>query len=200
MRPALGTRQPCVLILAIVALSAPAFAGRVDITNGSALQSVFGTIVAATGPNSATATFTLTVDANVYQNGDTYTYVYEPSHDSATPLNTLTVASNDFDPNLDWGVVDAASKSALLHGADFTGNLTYFLTVPLTDTVRIYAQSSNPPTDVQFFGIDGGFSGFGGTVGPDAPRTPTSAPLPAAAWLGLGLLGAMGGRKLIVKR
>ncbi len=196
----MGTPPRFVLMLAVAALSAPAFAGRVDITNGTALQSVFGTIVAATGLNSVTATFTLAVDANVYQNGGTYTYVYEASHDSATPLNTMTVASNDFDPNLDWGVVDSASKSAFLHGADFTGNLTYFLTVPLTDTVRLYAQSSNPPTDVQYLGIDGGFSGFGGTVGPDAPRTPTSAPLPAAAWMGLGLLGAMGGRKLIAKR
>ena len=178
--------------LVVALLSTPALAGRVDITNGSTAQSNFGSTVDSTGPmSSGSGSFTLTLDATVYQSGPTYTYVYQTQHTSVTAMNTLTIDSGHFDSNLNWGIIDLPSLSVALQGADFIGNLSFLLSFSSVDTVSLYAQALSPQNDVQFFGINGGFSGIGLTVGP-TPAQISTVPLPTSAWMGLVLVAGIG--------
>lgn len=178
------------MVVAVV-LTAEASAARVDLSGAAGLGAIIESLT-----SQASLSFTLDVDADVYQDDDSYHYVYTFNHNAIAPLAVVSIDSPYFDASADWGVIGSPGESVI--GATFGGNLSLLMNLPSSSPVTIYASASSPPSPASFFGIDSGFSGFGETLAPSDPTTGiTTIPTPAAAPLAIGLLVAIYGRALI---
>lgn len=184
------TKFTAAVVIAI-AVTAETSAARVDLGGAAGLGALIESLT-----SQASLSFTLDINADVYQDGDSYNYVYTINHNASAPLAVVSIDSPHFDASADWGVI--GSEGASVIGATFGGNLSLLMNLPAPSPVTIYASASSPPSSASFFGIDSGFSGFGETLAPSDPTTDiTSIPTPAAAPLAIGLLVAIYGRKLI---
>ncbi len=177
-------------VVTAIVLTGETSAARVDLSGTAGLGAIVDSL-----SSQASLSFTLDINADVYSDGDSYSYVYTISHDATSPLAVVSIDSPHFDASAPWGVI--GSGGASLIGATFGGNLSLLMNLPSTSSVTVYVGAAGDPTAAGFFGIDSGFSGFGQTLAPGDPTTTTvtAIPTPAAAPLGLLLLASGWGWK-----
>lgn len=164
-------------------ITAPALAGRVDVSS----ESGFGSLEVSKFSLS-TGSSTLSVDARVFLKGGTYTYVYEISGQVGIPI--AGVINGSFDSNLNWGAV---GSPVLLANATFGNSLIFYFSPSVASgaTTIVYAQSTLGPLEALFGGT--GYGTFD-SLGPGGPPAPlANAPEPGSLLLlATGLLGGAG--------
>jgi len=187
-------KEKLLFILAILVLiTAPAWAGAVDVPN----ESGFGSFTATKSSSSPPGPFgfVLSIEVRVWLNAaGTYTYVYEFS-DNGTSLigiTSLSIGAADFDSTLNWGAVGGPVPWYPLNVV-FGEQLTFQFpsALPSGGTYTVYAQSTMGPEEYLVSAFGFGPSGITSTLGADPP-TIYVAEAPSFLFLGIGLLSIVG--------